>query len=180
MEQWKSIEGFEGYYKISTFGRILNEKTKTIKKPSINKYGYMQTPLYRDGEAKNCRVHRLVASAFIPIRESATQVNHINGIKTDNRVENLEWCTGSENIKHAFDNGLKSVKKGIDCHLYGKSGTKSPTAKLVQCTCTGNIMTQSQAAKWLGVSLSLISLMMLNKINNWTNFIKYERATYLN
>lgn len=75
-------------------------------------------------------VHRLVAKAFIPNPDCKEQVNHINGVKNDNRVCNLEWCTRSENIQHSFDTGLNVAKKGKDHHLFGKGGKDAHLTKL--------------------------------------------------
>jgi hypothetical protein len=115
---WKDVLGYEGLYKVSCFGEVksiarvsrLNDLTL---KPSFSSWGYYIVKLYKgNGNAgkKTKLIHRLVAEAFIDNRKNHSEVNHINGIKTDNRLENLEWCTHSENVKHAFTIGLNPQK----------------------------------------------------------------------
>lgn len=99
MENWKDIAGYEGRYQVSDMGRVRN-KTGRILSPAKNSRGYQRVLLCKDGKKKNHSVHRLVALAFVPIGREGLEVNHINGIKTDNRAENLEWVTRSENMAH--------------------------------------------------------------------------------
>ena len=99
-EQWKTIEGFENYL-VSDQGRVMNAKTGKILKAGRNQYGYYLVVLCKDGVKKTKLVSRLVAEAFIPNPEGLETVNHINKVKTDNRVENLEWMTQGDNVRYS-------------------------------------------------------------------------------
>lgn len=119
MEIWKDVEGYEGFYQISNFGRFksfhgINER---IIRKRITKNGYEYVGLSIDKEFKKQTIHRLVACAFIDNPKNLPCVNHKNGIKTDNRADNLEWCTYSENNSHAFKNKLKTSLKGEKSHF---------------------------------------------------------------
>ncbi|WP_405320527.1 NUMOD4 motif-containing HNH endonuclease, partial [Frisingicoccus sp.] len=135
MEVWKDIAGYEGLYQISNLGRVKSierwqynpvckdskqyhpEKIKipSERKRKNAKQGYLALQLYKDNKGKNCYIHRLVAEAFIPNPDNKETVNHINGDKHDNRVENLEWSTYRENNVHAYKTGLNDETHRRNC-----------------------------------------------------------------
>jgi len=119
-EIWKIIPGYKGLYEVSNQGRVRSYSrgnNPRILKPEITWCGYARTALCRNGafDRNHLSIHRLVAQAFIPNPENKPEINHKNGIKADNRVENLEWCTISENRKHAIATGLMIMPRGKQC-----------------------------------------------------------------
>ena len=122
-EVWKDINGYEGIYLISNLGRVkilprikINKGGCIISKEKFLKIwksgdGYSGVALYSDKQKKYL-LHRLLATAFILNPDNNPCINHINGIKNDNRLDNLEWCTVSENTQHSFDTGLQKPAIG--------------------------------------------------------------------
>lgn len=109
MEEWKDIVGYEGLYQISSEGRVKSLKRiarnnhtvdSKIRKPKIDKDGYCCVSLWIDGVSKEHFIHRLVAQAFVPNPENKPCIDHINTDRTDNRAENLRWCTHKENTNN--------------------------------------------------------------------------------
>lgn len=150
-EIWKPVRGYENLYEVSSFGKIrsvdkvvytnnrFNKMQKKIKgkilSPFLNKKtGYMQVALSKNKKTKLYLVHRLVALTFFPIDNISLQVNHIDGNKQNNNVENLEWCTRSENIVHAYKIGLAhsnfKTQSGTKHHFYGKHHKNSSKEKM--------------------------------------------------
>jgi hypothetical protein len=116
MESFKLIPGYDPY-SVSVDGVVFNTKTQNTVKSYLNKFGYRVIVLSVKGKPISTTIHKLVATAYIPNTLERKEINHKNGIKTDNRVENLEWCTRSENIKHAVNSGLLKVKNGYEHYM---------------------------------------------------------------
>lgn len=108
----KDIPGFEGRYQIDETGIIYNAKRGTIIKQWIGTTGYFMVNLKINNKQHARRVHRFLAQVFIPNPNEYPQINHKNGIKTDNRLGNLEWCTRSENIQHSYDVLKRCIVEG--------------------------------------------------------------------
>ena len=130
-EIWKSCPGFETLYEVSTFGNVRSKKTNKPKKGRDNGHGYLSVAIYKNNKCSNKYIHRLVAETFIPNPDNKPQVNHKNGNKGDNRVENLEWCSSSENAQHA----IKVLKT--------KPGRGSRKAKNIRCIETNEVFYSS-------------------------------------
>jgi DNA-binding CsgD family transcriptional regulator len=103
---YKVIKDFPNYA-ITRDGEVFSFRNNIKLKSTINSDGYMKVNLCNKFSRKTIKIHRLIAEYYIDNVNNYPQVNHINGIKTDNRVENLEWCTSSQNAKHAFINKLR-------------------------------------------------------------------------
>jgi hypothetical protein len=111
-EIWKDIEGYEGLYQVSNLGRVKSLQSRWERREKVLRINnlekkYIQLSLHKLGNKKNMYVHRLVAKAFIPNELNALEVNHKDGNKSNNNVNNLEWCTHLENMRHCFDNNLR-------------------------------------------------------------------------
>lgn len=112
----KTIEGTNGKYVIYENGKVFSVKTgKELKQLNFGA-GYKSVSIFKDGKFKHQTIHRLLAESFIPNPKNKPVVNHKNGIKDDNRLQNLEWATYSENNKHAFENGFNKPKQGSERH----------------------------------------------------------------
>jgi hypothetical protein len=177
-EIWRDIIGYKGSYQVSNLGRVksLDRITKRcdgnirhfrgriIRQGGIKK-GYNIVQLSEDGKVRGYAAHRLVAEAFIPNPESKKEINHKNGIKTDNRVENLEWSSRSENNLHAF---RKLDKKAP---WTGKFGENNPHSKpIIQLTKDGEFLAEyvcaAEAVRKTGVHGGDISKCCSGKLNS--------------
>lgn len=154
-EIWKDVPGYGDGYSVSSHGRVLSKKFNEPKilVQRLSPYGYPTVGLSHANKKKGLVVHRLVAKAFIPNPLNKATVNHKNGIKTDNRVENLEWMTNSENIKDAHRMGLMNPAA-----LINHPSVSKPVAQL---DLSGNLIkvfpSATEASRILGVRHSTIS-----------------------
>lgn len=136
-EIWKDIQDYETLYAVSNFGRVKSfdrilrskggERTSKgkILKPQSNEHGYLMVGLSKNGICKNITIHRLVAKAFLSNMRNLTEVNHIDGNKTNNRVDNLEWTTHAQNMKHSqcilgfnVPKSVAQIKNGIEIAVF--------------------------------------------------------------
>ena len=159
-EEWRDIIGYEGLYKISNLGRRKNKFNK-IQKPRIKK-GYNTARLFKNGAYREFLTHRIVAESFIPNPKNKPCVNHINGIKNDNRIKNLEWCTISENVIHSFANNLLKKRLGADNNF--TKLTQEQVLEIRELYSLGFLF-QKQIAKIYNIKKCTVSSIVTKK--NW-------------
>jgi len=173
-EIWKDVLGFEGFYQVSNLGRVrsvdrvvvhprygdMRRKSRVLK-PSLSTCGYLSLVLCRDGVDSSKTVHSLVALAFIGDRPNGYQINHKDGNRFNNSLENLEYCTRLDNMRHAFDLGLMNTPKG-EKHRSAKLKV-SDIPIIRQRLSEGHF--QTAIARDYGVTQGIISAIKLGK--NW-------------
>lgn len=164
-EVWVDVREFEGYYKVSSLTRVKRlyrespTKDGKLKKlperlmSQSNSLGYMACSFRVGAHVKQRKVHRMIAEAFIPNPDNKPHINHINGDRSDNRIENLEWCTSAENAIHAF-RVIKTRKSPFKGRTWG---VHHPCNKKVKCDTLDIIFRSgSEAAKCVGLSISKV------------------------
>lgn len=151
MEIWKDIKGYEGLYQVSNMARVKSLEKKVrcahgyrtlpekVLKNKTSIGGYYYVNLYKDRTLKTAYVHKLVATAFIPNPKNKPQADHINTIRTDNRVENLQWVTIKENCNNPISKIHHTEKQlGKKNHMYGRKWGLNPKSKpIIQLTLDG-------------------------------------------
>ena len=177
-EMWRSICGYEGLYCISNQGNVKSLSRRDsrgapvkecILKPNVGTTGYLYVNLRKHGKVKHKKIHRLIAEAFLPKVPGKTFVNHIDGNKLNNHPANLEWCTQSENVAHAYKNGFMIAGENQKA---ASEGRKKPVN---QYDLQGNYIATYQsgvdAIKRFGMSSACLSLCCHGKIKTSQGYI---------
>jgi len=165
MEVWKTIKGYEGRYLVSNEGNIMNCYTGNLIKCQLDRYGYLLVNLTSQFGRKTHLVHRIVAHAFIEKPIGFNEINHINEIKTDNRVENLEWVSHRENLQKYWDNHPErksQVSSYYKKHPNAKKKTKLSNIEVIQFD-----LQNRQVNKWKDIAT-------IHKILGYHNTSIYE------
>lgn len=159
----KEVLGYEGLYLIDSIGNVVSMPRQQgsrfvnqykILGTKINRLGYKEVALSKDGKTKTVLLHRLLAIHFIPNPENLPCVNHKNGIKADNRLENLEWCSKSYNTKHAYQNNLGGFKEAANAGIE-KMNYETEYVRVILISEDGKEMifnSTSEAASYLGTN----------------------------
>lgn len=166
MAEYRKVDGFP--YSVSSDGVVRNDRTGHLRKPVISNSGYCCVKLWDKGKGKNCFIHRLVALAFVPNPNHKPEVNHIDGDKTNNRANNLEWVTGAENKRHCRE-VLGKINRNPNTEA-----AHNACKKRVRCidTCE-EYESITAAAKAIGVVQSALSSHLLG-LNSSCKGMKFE------
>lgn len=175
-EIWKDIKDYEGIYQVSNLGRVKSIERKEINKLGIERMlkekilkclkvlGYFHISLSKDSIVKQFKIHRLVAQVFIPNPENKPQVNHKNGIRHDNRVENLEWVTASENMKHAVKYNLLKPHDKMKGSKNGRAKLTENEVYVIKGLLKYTSLKQRQIAEIFNIQKCTVSDIKRNKI----------------
>lgn len=179
-EIWKDIEGFEGLYQVSNLGRVkalkrsfvignggIVKHEENILKERKYKSGYCYVGLYKNGKEKKFKIHRLVAQAFIPNPENKPEIDHVNTVRDDNRVENLRWCTRKEN----FANPITHERRKINIEILHSLKYKPVLQYSKEGILVARYDSATHAARLNGFSQQNISHCCLGKRKSASGFI---------
>jgi hypothetical protein len=198
-QSWKDIPGYEGLYLVNTSGEIKSLEKRWITgrgngrphvqaekciKPFISKFGYLRVSLWKAGKPKKMHVHTVVAMTFIPNPDKKAQVNHKDGNKLNNSIENLEWNTPSENMQHAFDKGLHVInertRKAVSARHKGGNNTNAKRVIDIVTGCQYDCI--KDAADANGISVWNLYAYLKGRNPNKTNLryagIENKKAMY--
>lgn len=184
LEIWKDVKNYEGLYQVSNLGniksldRIVETKNRKnylrkgkVQKKSVNSFGYETVGFTVDSKTKIYRVHRLVALSFIENTENKPQINHIDGNKTNNNVNNLEWCTSSENQIHSVSTGLSNPSYPL---LKGSKNGRSLLKEEQVVEIRNKYIPYKYSAKKLALEYNVSESCITHILNNtsWKNIVK--------
>lgn len=166
-ERFKYVRDTKQQYIISNYGRLFSVKKNKIKelKKRLNNSGYHSNILSINGKQKSYLVHRMVAFCFIENKKLLPQINHKNGIKTDNYYKNLQWCNASGNVRHSFKNKLQIPMYGEDSHF---SKLKTKDVLKIKNLIQKNISIKKISKKF---NVSYTAIWLIKKGKTWTNLI---------
>lgn len=128
---WSKINGFPNY-SVSNTGKVRNDNSGKTKVPVRGTTGYYNVDLYNNGKRSKISIHRIVGETFVDNPNNKPQINHIDGNKLNNNVENLEWVTASENMQHAFRSGLAKPSRGMLGKKNPNGGRKGKPVRIVE------------------------------------------------
>jgi hypothetical protein len=162
IEYWKDIAGYNGFYQISSFGRVKSFKydkaNGRILKYRKNKLGYLQISISKNKKSKTFLIHRLVGIAFIPNPENKPEINHKDNDRSNNKQSNLEWNTAKQNAEHKVKQGRCNIPKGEKC-----TSSKLSEKQVEEIKSYKGNLSQKELGKLYGVSQANISSIVTNK-----------------
>lgn len=166
-EIWKDIKGYEGLYQVNKIGQVRKLKHEIkILAPEVMKKGYLRVSLTKNKQRTRILIHVIVAKHFIPNHDNKQQVNHINGIKSDNRIENLEWCTNKENCIHAVKNNLRLAVFGEEA-----GGSKLSEIDVIEIrNLKGKLIKKEIAEKF---NISIHTIKQIHQNISWKHLLKH-------
>lgn len=176
-EIWKDVDGTEGKYVVSSLSKVKLKTSDKPLKPKIDRYGYPTVKVLINGKFMTKTVHRIVATAFIPNPLLKKEVNHINGIKTDNSIDNLEWVTMKENQVHAWKSGLKKPSRPWK-GKFGKEHFRSiPIIAIYPDGTTKDYNSGADAERETGIKKNAINAVCRGKRKSHKNIVyKYKQT----
>lgn len=181
--EWKDIKGYEGYYQINELGKVKRVDSGKILKNAVGKIGYPVVSLWKNNKGQTKYIHRMLAECFLSNHDNKREVNHIDGVKTNNNLSNLEWVTPKENIKHAYDKGLNYFSKEgrgrISKSTSGRNVSNPPRRKKVlMYNEKGEFLKEyesaTQAAFDTGISFSTVCGICRGSKSSKKWFFKYK------